>query len=210
MSSLSADSSPRIDGFMGQFFQGCWSIVQNDMVDMVQGFFYGDYLHPRLTVTSLTLIPKVSNPRTLADFRPISLSTFASTVVSKILATWLAQYLPVVINEQQFGFVKGRSIHESIALAQEMVDGIHRRSEGENIIFKYDMLKAYDIIEWRFLLRALRATRFSNEFQDLIYHSVCNIKYRVCVNGFYSGEFRSMRGAEQEDPLSPLLFIIAH
>lgn len=71
------------------------------------------------------------------------------------------------------------------------------------------MSKAYDRVEWRFLIRAMRAMGFSSTFQDLIYRSICNIKYRICVNGFFSKEFQSTRGVRQGDPLSPLLFIIA-
>lgn len=63
-------------------------------------------------------------------------------MVSKILATQLAQILVEVINEQEFGFVKRCSIHESVALVQEMVADLDRRSKGGNIIFKYDMSKA--------------------------------------------------------------------
>lgn len=113
---LSTDSAPGMDGFTGHFFKGCWDIIQHDMVEMIHGFFMGDYLQHRVTLTALTLIPKVRKPRSLADYRPISLSTFASKVVSKILATRLSQILPLVTDEQ-FGFVRGRSIHESIALA---------------------------------------------------------------------------------------------
>lgn len=113
---LSTDSAPGMDGFTCHFFKGCWDIIQHDMVEMIQGFFMGDYLHHRVTLTALTLIPKVRKPRSSADYRPISLSTFANKVVSKILATRLSQILPLVTDEQ-FGFVRGRSIHESIALA---------------------------------------------------------------------------------------------
>lgn len=200
--SLSADSAPGMDGFTGHFFRGCWNTIQADFVDMIQGFFLGDYLQQRVTATSITLIPKITKPRSLADYRPISLCNFSSKVVSKILASRLAGVLPQVINEQQFGFVKGRSIHESIALAQEMIMDLDRRSQGGNIVFKYDMSKAYDRLEWRFLLRAMGAMGFSPGFQDLIYRSICNIRYRVCVNGFYSSEFRSSRGVRQGDPLS--------
>lgn len=96
-----------MDGFTGHFFKGCWDIIQHDMVEMIHGFFMGDYLQHQVTLTALTLIPKVRKPRSLADYRPISLSTFASKVVSKILATRLSQILSLVIDEQQFGFVRG-------------------------------------------------------------------------------------------------------
>lgn len=46
-------------------------------------------------------------------------------------------------------------------------------------------------------------------FQDLIYRSICNIWYRININGFLSNKFRSSRGVTQGDPLSPLLFILA-
>lgn len=66
-----------------------------------------------------------------------------------------------------------------------MVVELDRRSEGGNIIiFKYDMPKAYDRVEWHFLIRALQAMGFFDEFQDLVYRNICNIWYRICVNGF--------------------------
>lgn len=68
-------------------------------------------------------------------------------MISKILASRLSLVLPQIIDEQQYGFVQGRSIHESIALAQEMVSDIDRRIEGGNIIFNHDMSKAYDRVE---------------------------------------------------------------
>lgn len=123
---------------------------------MIRGLFLGDYLHPRGSSTTITLLPKVGNPKSLTDFRPISLCMFSSKLIFKILASRLSQILPQLINEQQYRFVKGSSIHESIALAQEMIADLDRRSEGGNIIFKYDMSKVYDRVEWRFLLRAMR------------------------------------------------------
>lgn len=71
------------------------------------------------------------------------------------------------------------------------------------------MSKVYDRVEWRFLLRTLRVMVFSTEFQDLMYQSICNIQYRVCVNRFYSGAFKSSRGVRQGGPLPLLLFIFA-
>lgn len=60
------------------------------------------------------------------------------------------------------------------------------------------------------VLRTLRAIGLSDDFQDLIYHSLCNIWYRVNINSFLSDKFHSTRGVRQGDPISPLLFIIAH
>lgn len=90
-----------------------------------------------------------------------------------------------------------------------MVADLDKHPEGGNIILKYDMSKAYDRVEWRFYLRAMRAMGFSIAIQDLVYRSIFNIRYRVCINSFYSSEFQSTRGVRQRYPFSPLLFIIA-
>lgn len=115
--SLHPDSAPGPDGFTGHFFRGCWEIIQNYVVDMVQGFLLGDRLHRTVKSALITLIPKVETPAAFSDFRPISLSTFGSKIITKILANRFAYVLPQVIEEEQFGFVKGRQIHEPIALA---------------------------------------------------------------------------------------------
>lgn len=124
--SLSADSALGIDDFTGHFFQGCWSIIQTERVEMVHSFVLGEYLYHRIASTSISLIPTVNKPKSLTEYRPISLCNFARKVISKILATSLSRVLPLVINKQQFGFVRGRSIHESVALAQEIVEDLDR------------------------------------------------------------------------------------
>lgn len=91
------------------------------------------------------------------ELRPISLWTFANKIISKILANCLALILPWIINEHQSGLVKGRSIQESITLAQELVQDIDRKKEWGNVIFKTDMSKAYDRLEWRFIILTLKA-----------------------------------------------------
>lgn len=79
--SLSPDSAPSPDGFTGQFFRGCWEIIQEDIMAMVPGFLLGDHLHRAIKSTLLILIPKVDIPGSFSDFRPISLSSFASKLV---------------------------------------------------------------------------------------------------------------------------------
>ena len=69
----------------------------------------------------MSLIPKKENPTTFAEFRPISLCNFLYKIFTKILTSRLGVLLPKLISEEKHGFVKGRSIRDSIALAQIMV-----------------------------------------------------------------------------------------
>lgn len=88
---LSPNSAPGSDGFTGHFFRGCWEIVKYDIVNIVQGFFLGDHLHRAVKSTMLILIPKVETPAAYCDFRPISLSSFVSKIVTKILESVTAR-----------------------------------------------------------------------------------------------------------------------
>lgn len=120
------------------------------------------------------------------------------------------EILLLIIDEEQFCFVKGRYIHESIALAQVVVTDLDRNVEGGNLISKFDMSKTYDRLKWRFFLRTLRAMCLSSIFQDIIYWSISVIWYLININGELTSQFRSTKGFRQSDPLSRLLFIISH
>lgn len=52
--------------------------------------------------------------------------------------------------------MKGRNIIDNITLAQELVLDIDRKVRGGNIMLKLDMAKAYDSLEWPFLLTVLK------------------------------------------------------
>lgn len=77
------------------------------------------------------------------------------------------------------------------------------------MVIKLDMVKAYDRLEWRFLLKVMETFGFSARSRDLIYRCICNIEYQFQINGELTGSFRSSRGVRQGDPLSPLLFVLA-
>lgn len=155
--------------------------------------------------TSLILIPKVKITRGFSYFRPISVGSFSS----KIIANRLTTILPWNIDEEQFGFIEGHQIHESIALAQEVVNDLDRKVEGGNIMFKMDMWKAYDRLEWRFLLHTLRTMGFLATVQDLIFRTLNNIWYSLDICRVLSPQFTFSRCVSLGGPLSPLLFIMA-
>ncbi|KAL3652392.1 hypothetical protein CASFOL_002073 [Castilleja foliolosa] len=168
-----------------------------------------DQMSKSNSTTVLTLIPKISNPTTLGDYRPISLSNFSSKIISKVLASRLGTMLPKIVDLTQNGFIKGRSIHESIALVQELIQSIDKKTFGGNIVMKVDISKAYDRMEWRFVIRALRSLGFAEKVVDLIYRLISAVSYTISVQGNLHGMIKATRGLKQGDPLSPMIFILA-
>lgn len=74
-----------------------------------------------------------------SDLRPISLSNFTNKIISKLLSMRLDNSLPQIISYNQSGFVKGRSITETIMLAQEIIHDIKKPKVGHNAAIESDM-----------------------------------------------------------------------
>ncbi|PKU62204.1 integrator complex subunit 11 [Dendrobium catenatum] len=171
------------DGFTTKFFQKSWDIVKEDVIFAVQDFFRGNPYPKFFSSSNIVLIPKIDGAKRWSEFRPISLCTFFNKLNSKIIASRLTTILPKIISLNQTGFVKGRSISDNVLLAQELVNDINSKVPGGNIVFKLDITKAYDNLDWNFLYKILSLFGFSQDFILLIRNSVDNCFFSVIING---------------------------
>ena len=80
----------------------------------------------------------------------------------------MAPILPSIISENQSGFVKGSGFFENIMLAQEIIHGIKLPNEGNNVVIKLDMVKAYDRVSLSYTCLVLRKLGFGEVSIDRI------------------------------------------
>ncbi|WMV29916.1 hypothetical protein MTR67_023301 [Solanum verrucosum] len=144
----------------------------------------------------------------LKDFRPISLIGGIYKIVAKILAKRLKKVVNNLVNKHQMAFIKGRQIMDAALIASERVDSRLKGAEA-GVMCKLDIEKAYDHVNWRFLLNTLNQMGFGEKWLKWIDFCIKTVKFTVLVNGEPVGFFGSERGLRQGNPLSPFLFILA-
>ncbi|XP_023928181.2 uncharacterized protein LOC112039538 [Quercus suber] len=160
-----------------------------------------------LNVSFLALIPKKANAVEVKDFCPISLVGGIYKIISKVLANRLQRVAHSLILDSQNAFVKSRQILDSNLIASECIDS--RMKMGvPGVIYKLDIEKAYNHVNWNFLMYILKRCGFSEKWRRWIMWCMSTVKFSILINGSPVDFFGSTRGVRQGNPLSPLLFDI--
>ncbi|KAF7143420.1 hypothetical protein RHSIM_Rhsim05G0112800 [Rhododendron simsii] len=208
MGSLKAPGS---DGFPSIFYQKYWDVVREDVFTGVNEFFQNGHILKEMNHTNVALIPKVNNPESMSQFRPISLCRFNYKIVSKVLANKLQPFIHSLITEQQSAFIPGRQIHDNVIVAHEVFHFLKRKKTGGKcyVDVKLDLNKAYDHVCWDFLFSVLQGMGFNETWVEWIKECVHTVKYSINANREQVCNITPNRGLRQGDPLSPYLFLIA-
>ncbi|KAL0445599.1 UNVERIFIED_CONTAM: hypothetical protein Slati_1687800 [Sesamum latifolium] len=161
---ISEDSAPGPDGYTLTFFKAAWSVIGDDICVAVAEFFVSGRLLKQLNATLLVLIPKVQLPVRVSEFRPIACCNVVYKAISKISVRRMQRVLHRLIDYSQNAFVPGRSIADNVLLAQELLAGYNQARLLQRCTIKIDIQKAYDSVNWDFMLETLKIFNFPSQF----------------------------------------------
>lgn len=202
------DKAPGPGGFTGRFYASCWHIIRDDIMWALEHFFRGD-MHglPSINKAIVSLLPKKMGAVELKDYRPVSLIHGAIKIFEKVLATRLAAELPHLVGNHQSAFVNGQSLHDNFMLVQCTARRLHALREP-TVLMKLDISKAFDTIQWPFLLEVFEHMGFGARWRAWICGILSTSTTRIAVNGVPGETIFNCRGLRQGDSVSPMLFIL--
>ncbi|GJY05164.1 RNA-directed DNA polymerase, eukaryota, reverse transcriptase zinc-binding domain protein [Tanacetum coccineum] len=196
------------DGYTTCFFKKAWCVVEKDICQAIKDFFVNGKLLKEINSTIISLVPKVSTPKKVSEFRPIACCNVICKCISKILTERIKSGLEKLLNVNQSAFIPGRQIYDNILITQELLRGYSRKSGPKRCALKIDLQKAYDTVSWTFLECILKKFGFNPKMVHWIMKCMTTASFSICVNGCSYGYFKGVRGLRQWDPISPYLFTL--
>lgn len=118
----------------------------------------------------------------MRDYRSISLISSIYKIISKTLAERMKRVIEKIVSKHQMAFIKGRQIIDASLIANECVDA-RQKAKKSGILCKLDIEKAFDHVNWKYLINIMRVMGFRDKWLKWIYYCISTVKFSVLING---------------------------
>ncbi|XP_051807528.1 LINE-1 retrotransposable element ORF2 protein isoform X1 [Acanthochromis polyacanthus] len=202
------NKSPGPDGFPAEFYKHFWSILSPLFQRVIADIKKQLKLPSNMNSATISLLLKPNkDPLLPTSYRPISLLNVDLKIITKTLSHRIEKILPFIIHPDQTGFIKGR--HSSTNTRRLFNLMVHSSQQHTpSIIVTLDAEKAFDKVNWSFLILTMQKFGFGESFINWIKILYTAPLATVVTNGLTSQPFTLHRGTRQGCPLSPSLFTI--
>lgn len=201
--------APGPDGLPAGFYQKTWDIVGDSICSLVTNYFETGVLPNGLNDTLISLIPKVTHPESVTQFRPISLCNVSYKIITKVMVNRMKPVLEKLVSHEQSSFVPGRQIVDNIVVYQEVLHSFRTTTtQKKYMIIKVDLEKAYDRLDCSFIRDTLQVAGFDANWDRNVMGCVETSRLALLWNNQQQDWIYPKRGVRQGDAISPYLFVM--
>ena len=177
--------------------------------EIVNASLKSGYFPSRWKKARIKPIPKINDPITATDFRPISLLIAFSKIIEKIVAKQMKDYLIKnnLLDKYQSAY---RAQHSTTTALVDITNNIYKFLDNSEItiLVLLDYSKAFDCANHNLILAKLKALGFKNSSLKWINSYLSGRSQQVTTEKGDSNWIELLNGVPQGSILGPLLFTI--
>ena len=205
---LKVNKAPGLDGLTSEFYKHFWENLKMPFLQMVNESFEKGIMPDSMRKAVITLLYKKGRSDLIQNYRPISLTNYDYKILAFTLSSRMQAVISKIISNDQSAYIRNRYIGNNARFLQDIID----LSENWNIpcaLLSLDFQKAFDSLDWGFMLKCLKTYNFGEHFIkwiEILYNQPSMI---IKNNGHFSRSISLFTGIRQGCPVSALLFILA-
>lgn len=155
LQNMQNNKAPGSDGFCVEFYKA----FSNKLVPLLNSVYMESLtngsLPSMLKQASINVLLKTDkDPEICSSYRPLSLMNVDTKILAKALAHRLDKVLPLIISEEQIGFIKGCLLFYDICTLFDVIY-THEKTTSPEVVILVDAEKAFDRVEWHYLFAVL-------------------------------------------------------
>ena len=191
--------APGSDGICQEFFRTTWETTKHDMLAILNQMFTEGKITDRQKHGLIVCLPKVTNPTSPEDYRPITLMNADYKLLTRIIANRLRPLMTDLLQPSQHCGVPGNTILGAVAAVREAIAQA-TVTKTPLCILLLDFQAEFDNISHTYLFAILQSYGFSEHFIHRIQNMYENAKSSIQINGHIHSFSHTLLGTQRVSP----------
>jgi hypothetical protein len=205
--SLDFNPCPGPDGIPNILLRSCKYSLSIPLCRLFNRSLKVGVFPPQWKNSFITPIFKSGNKSCITNYRPITKQSALPKLIEKLIVPSLAFSFKNIIDNNQHGFRKGRSVETNLLCFYNFLVSSMESGKQTDVIYT-DFSKAFDSVNHSMLIAKLRLYGISDPLITWLHSYLTDRSQQVKVNGSLSDTIQVPSGVPQGGHLSPLLFVI--
>lgn len=160
--------APGPDGFPADFYRAFRSQLAPRLNNLYTHCWEQEILPESMMEAYMVLLLKPGkDPTECSSYRPIALLNMDLKILTKILASRVAKVISTVVDIDQMGFMPGMSTDTNLRRLFTHLQ-LDVSESPAKVIVSIDIEKAFDSVDWQYMLKVLEAMSFGPGFRRWI------------------------------------------